>query len=188
MKHGAIVHRAGEVGRVPAARSQHHGQREQAPLVIEAGLAVRDEVMAFAGHQHVGIAIEPQLDRSAGLARQYGGSGGDQRGLALLAAESAAHAPALHHHAIGGLFQGVRHDVLDFSGMLRRAVDQHRAVFLRQCDRDVSFQIEMILPTDHHRGSQSPRRLTEAGTWIAAPHRMTGQNIAFGRQRGADVE
>ena len=94
VKHGAIVHRAGEVGRVPAARGQHHGQREQAPLVIEARLAVRDEVMAFSGHQHVGIAIEPELDGSAALARQYGGSGGDQGGLALLAAESAAHAPA----------------------------------------------------------------------------------------------
>ena len=32
VKHGAIVHRTGEVGRVPAARSQHHGQRQQASL------------------------------------------------------------------------------------------------------------------------------------------------------------
>ncbi len=131
VKHGAIVHGAGKIRRVPAARGEHHGQRKQAPLVIEAGLAVRDEVMAFAGHQHVGIAIEPQLDRSAALARQHSGGGGDEGGLALLAAESAAHAPALDHDAIGGLLQGMRHDVLYFSGMLRRAVDQHGAVFLR---------------------------------------------------------
>ncbi len=72
--------------------------------------------------------------------------------------------------------------------MLRRAVDQHRAVLLRQRNRDVSFQIKMILSTDHHRGGQPPRRLTQARARIAAPHRVAGQYEALGRQRGADVE
>ena len=39
-------------------------------------------------------------------------------------------------------------DVLDLGRMLGRALDQHRAIFLWQCDRDLALEVEMILPAD----------------------------------------
>ena len=40
-------------------------------------------------------------------------------------------------------------DALHFGGMLRRAMHQHPAIFLRDGHCNVSFQVKMILAADH---------------------------------------
>ena len=144
--------------------------------------------MPLAGHRHVGIAVEAQLDGPAGLARQHGRSRRDQRRLAFLAAEPAPHAPALHDDLVGGEAQGVSHDVLDFSRMLRRAMHQHAAIFLRQGHRNLPFQVEVVLAADHDRRAQAPRGRSELHVRIAPTHGLAGEDIALGGQGCADVE
>ncbi len=188
VKHRAVIDRAREVCGVPAARGQHHREGEKAALVIEARLAVGDEVMTFAGDEHVGVAIQAQLHGSAGFARQHGRGGGDQGGLTFLAAESAAHTPALDDDVVGRNGQRMGHDVLHFGRMLGRAVDQHRAVFLRYRGRNLSFQVEVVLATHHDGRTQAPRSQLELPARIAALHSLTGDHVALGGERGTNVE
>ena len=49
--------------------------------------------------------------------------------------------------------------VLHLSWMLRRAVDQHRAVILRNRNCNLTFQIEVILPSDDDCALKAPGRL-----------------------------
>ena len=92
-------------------------------------------------------------------------------GLAFLAAEAAAHAPALHDDAIGAGAQGVRHDALHLGGVLGRAQHQHAAVFLRDGRRDLPFEVEMILAADDDGCTQTTRqrgraaRADRRGAW-----------------------
>ena len=45
-------------------------------------------------------------------------------------------------------FERVRDEVLHLARVLRRGEHQHRAVFLRQGDGDLSFEVEMVLAAD----------------------------------------
>src|SRR2546430_15343128 len=69
---------------------------------------------------------------------------------ALLAAEAAAQATSLNGDAVRAHTERVCDDVLHFRGVLGRAVEQHRPVFLGDGDRDLPLEIEMVLSADDH--------------------------------------
>ena len=92
VEHGAVVDRARQIGRIAAARGQHARARGCVPFVVEADLVVGAEIVPLAGHDHVVVAVEPQLARPPGHARGERRDRGPLRRLGLLAAEGAAHA------------------------------------------------------------------------------------------------
>src|SRR5580700_4997052 len=48
-----------------------------------------------------------------------------------------------------------RHDLLHLRGVLSRAHDEHRAVFLWRGNRDLPFEVKMILTADTNRSGQT---------------------------------
>ena len=75
---------------------------EDAAVVVEADVVRVRERVALAGGAHVVVAVEPQLDGAAGPARDQRRDAREQRHLRFLAAEAAAHAPALHDDVVRG--------------------------------------------------------------------------------------
>ena len=139
--------------------------------------------MPFAGDQEVVIAIQAQLDGRAGLARGQRRPHRQMAGLRFLAAETAAHAAAFDAHAMAGQAQRMRHPVLHLAGVLRAAVDQPLILLLRQRQRDLAFQIEMLLPANGELALQPMRRGGQRSGGVAAPHRDGGQHEALRRHR-----
>ena len=154
---GPVVHRAGQVGGISASRSEHEPQGQDFSSCIEAHFIVGEKVVSLAGHQHVDVAVEPQLHRSLCLVRQHRGGGGNQRRLAFFAAETAAHATALHGDVVSASCERMSDDVLHFRRVLSGAVNHHAAVVLRNRHRDLTFQIEVILAADDHGAPQLTR-------------------------------
>lgn len=145
MEDGAIGHGAREVGAETTFGQQGELQRgDEARVVIAHGVVVGEGV-ALAGDHEVVVAVQAQLDGAAGLARGQGGPHGQVAGLRFLAAETAAHAPALHAHAVVVQPQGMGHPVLDLARMLGAAVDQPLLLFLRDGVGDLTFEIEVFL-------------------------------------------
>ena len=104
--------------------------------------------MPFAGHDHVVVPVDPRLHRPPGLVGENGGDAGVERRLGFLTAEAAAHPPDLDGDGMRGEAERVGDQVLHLARVLRRAVDQHVAVFLRHGERDMAFQIELVLAAD----------------------------------------
>ena len=73
---------------------------------------------------------------------------GDQRRLALLAAEAAAHAPHLDGDGVVGKAEHLGDGVLDLARMLRRGMDQHVARLAGDGVGDLTFEVEMVLAAD----------------------------------------
>jgi hypothetical protein len=120
MEHRPVGDRPRQIDRAAAARrvAEHHGT--QAPLVVEPDIVVDTEIMALAGHQHVVVAVKPQLGRTAGGVGRQRRDDRDMRGLALLAAEGPAHPAHLDRHGIVGKPQSLGHDLLHLAGVLGR--------------------------------------------------------------------
>src|SRR5207245_1215822 len=83
---------------------------------------------------------ETKLDWPREANRRHRRGARDQRRLAFLAAETAAHAAAMDGDFVHAPAEGARHEVLHLGRMLRRAHHEHAAVFLRQRDRDLAFE------------------------------------------------
>ena len=156
--------------------------------------AVRERV-ALAGRAHVVVAVEAQLGRAPGLARDDGGDAGEERHLRFLAAEAAAHPPAFDDDVVRGDAERVRDHVLHFARMLRRRVDLHAAVLARHRQRDLAFEIEVVLAADAHRAAQPMRRARQRRRGVAARHvhrrqhvRLRGQRVVDGQDRGQRLE
>ncbi len=121
----ARQHRRRVVGDVAAVRGQREVEREDAAVAVEADVVADQERMALAGGAHVVVARQPQLHRPPRLPGQHRGDAGDDGGLALLAAERAAHAPHLDGHGVERQPEQVRDAVLHLGRMLGGA--EHRA-------------------------------------------------------------
>ena len=74
--------------------------------------------MALAGQQHIDIPRQPQFHRFAGAECQQRRHASDQRGVAFLAAERAAHAPHLHRYGGERQARQPRHDMLHLRRVL----------------------------------------------------------------------
>ena len=129
--------------------------------------------MALAGRAHVVVAREPQLHRPrAPCQASTAAMPAMMVRLALLAAERAAHAPHLDGDGVERQAEQMRDAVLDFGRMLGRAPDLHVAVFARHRERDLPFEIEVILAAAAHFAGQAMRRAGERGLDLAAGHRF----------------
>ena len=122
-----------------------------APSLVEADLVVDDEIVALAGHHHVVVAVEPQLHRPAGLRRRPAAAMPAKRSAwRLLAAEAAAHAPHSTVTASNGRPSTCATTCWHFGRVLGRALDVHVAVLARHGERDLAFEIEMVLAAEAH--------------------------------------
>ena len=109
---------------------------------------VDPEVVALAGHDHVVVAVEPELARPAGLAGAERRQRRPLRRLALLAAETAAHPAHLDGDGVAVERRALGDDVLHLARVLGRGVDDHVAVLAGDGERDLAFEIEMLLSAD----------------------------------------
>ncbi len=183
-----VVHGRRQVQRVAAARRHGEREREDAAPGVEADVVVGEEFVALAGDDHVVVAIEAQLD---GPAAAHGGDGRgacQERGLAFLAAETPAHAAAMDADLVRVAPEGVRHEVLHLAGMLRRAHHEHAAIFLRQGDRDLALEVEVVLAAQLEHALQALRRARQAWQRLAAHDRVRGRDEARRGDRLADPE
>ena len=118
MEHGAIDDAEAEIGRTSATGVKLDVHRPHASVGFIPDGVGNGEVVTLAGHDHVGIAVEPELAGPAGDARGESGDDRPLRRLRLLAAEAAAH--AAHRAGHEGIRQreNAGDDVLHFAGML----------------------------------------------------------------------
>ena len=108
------------VGDAAAVGGEHQVERQDAAVAVEADLVADQERMALAGGAHVVVARQPQLHRPPRLPGEHGGDAGDDGGLALLAAERAAHAAHLGGHGIERQAEQMGDAVLHLGRMLGR--------------------------------------------------------------------
>ena len=120
---------------------------------------------------------------------------GELRHLRFLAAEAAAHAPALDDDVVRRHPQRVRDHLLDLARVLRRAPDAHAAVFGRHGQRDLALEVEVVLTAARGGAPQPVRRARDRGGRVAANEvrrrqhvRLGGQRLVDGQHRGQRLE
>ena len=188
VKHRAIVDGARQIDRVPATARQREAHAENAPVVIEADVILGDEVMPLSGDPHIVVAIHAQLHRPLRFLRKQRRDACEESRLTFLAAERAAHAPALDDDILRRDIQCMGNLMLVLARILRRAVDVHRSIFLRKRVRDHPFEIELLLAADADFSRKPMGRLRNRAVRIAADQALGGQNERLRRQRGFRVE
>ena len=98
------------------------------------------------------------------------------RGLALLAAKAAAHAPDLAGDVGVGNTENPRHNVLNFGRVLRRGMHQNFRIFAGNGERNLPFKIKMLLTANPEHILQTVRRLCNPRCNIAAAIGIIGQD------------
>ena len=161
-------HRRREVGRGACVGHHLDLRPEQPPGLVMADDVAELEAVAPAGDQEVVVAVRAQLDRALQLLRRQRCAGREQRRLRLLAAEAAAHAPALHLHLVRRQPQRMRDDMLHLGRMLGRAVHQQAVVLLRQRVGDLALQVELLLAAEAEAALQPVRRGGDGRGRVAA--------------------
>ena len=144
--------------------------------------------MPLAGHDHVLVAVRTRLGRTAGLHGDQRGGGGEQRGLRLLAAEAAAHAAHLDGDAVVGLAQHAGDQMLDLGRVLGRGPDVDVAILARRGQRDLAFEVEVILAADRELALHAAGRGRQRGLGVAARHALAGLDLQVHLTRGCDVD
>ena len=77
--------------------------------------------------------------------------------------------------------------VLDLGRVLRRGMDEHVAILERQCEGDLAFEVEMLLPADLHPAFDDVRGFRQRPGGIASgPDAGPGFEAAVGGQRLID--
>ena len=113
------------------------------------------------------------------LRRRDRGDAGEQRRLRLLAAEAAAHAPALDLDVVRLQAEARGDQVLHLARVLGRAVDEHAAVLARHRVRDLALEIELLLAADLERVGEAMRRGGDGGARVAAREVHRRQHVAL---------
>src|SRR4029450_11714792 len=72
--------------------------------------------------------------------------------------------------------------------MLRRAVDQHRAVLAWQCDRDLPLEVEVLLATDGKRATHAMGRTAQLRVRIAALQGARWHHERLARERRLHIK
>ena len=117
---------------------------------------VGQDIMAFAGHNHVVIAVQANFHApTCGMGPQ-GSQTGPLRSLTFLATKTTAHTPTFRDHLRLGHRQHIGYQMLNFRWMLSRGKNMHAAAFNGHGHGDLPFQIKMFLSTN----SDATRSLT----------------------------
>ncbi len=148
MQHRPVGHRQGQVQRPAAAGEMGELQPQDAAGPVESAAVVDTEIVPLAGDQEIVVAVIAHLAGPPGDLCCDRTGHGQVVALALLAAEPAAHAPRLHPHRMHRHAERVGHLVLDLGRVLGRGMDMRAAIFGRQGERCLPFEVEMLLPAD----------------------------------------
>jgi len=108
--------------------------------------------------------------------------------LRFLAAEAAAHAPALHDDVGVGQAERVAHLMLHVAGMLSGGVDQQLPVLARHHVGDLPFEVEVLLAADAQLALHALRRVGDRRVGIAAPQSGWRQDETVRLQGGVGIE
>ena len=181
-------HRGRVVGDVAAVRRQRQVEAEDAAVAVEADVVAHQERMAFAGGLHVVVARQPQLDRPPRPPGEHRGDAGDDGGLALLAAECAAHPADLDGDGVERHCEKVRDAVLHFGRMLRGAQHVESSIVARRGERDLALEIEVILAAAAHLAAEPVRRAGKRGGGVAAHDGLRRRHVGFARNGVFDGE
>ena len=128
MEHGAVDDAQAEVGGVAAARVEIHidrrgcGRRRSKPPLVDA------EIVPLAGHQHVVVAVEPELAGAPGHVRRQSGDRGPMQACVSLPPKP----PPIRRTSTGheGIRQAkhARDNMLNLARVLGRGMHQERIV------------------------------------------------------------
>jgi hypothetical protein len=151
VEHGAVANSERKVGGIAATGGVNRLIALYHSGAVEGGGKIDAEIVAFARHRHVVVAVEAQLAWPTGHPRRQSSDCGPLARLTLLAAEAAAHAAHLAHDRAVGQAEDARHDMLDLRRVLGRRQDEDLAVLSRRREGNLSFEIEVLLPTDEER-------------------------------------
>ena len=141
--------------------------------------------MSFAGLQHVVAAGHAVLHGAARASSQQGGEAGERSSLRFFAPERAAHPSAGDPDAMQRHVQHLRDQVLHLVRVLSRGVDTELVVVLRDGERDLSFQVEVLLTPDVKPGGHP---IAVAVHQIAALPDPRGAHVRLLRVRLGHVE
>ena len=188
MEHRPVADRRRQVCGHAAARGHVERDRPDATVVVEADVVVDAEIVTLAGHDHVVVAVEPELGRTSGPACDEGGDGRHEGGLAFLAAEPSAHAADLDRNRMVRHGEDLGDVVLDLARVLGRGIDEHVAVLARNRHGDHAFEVEVILAANPDSPLDAIRAVGEQLVGIAESHLVFGEDEAFAFHRRIDVE
>ncbi len=174
VEHGPLDNRIGQVRREAATAGYHDLGALNYALLVKTDVVGVEEVVALAGLHHVIRAREPILDRPPGGIGQQRGHTGDRRGLGFLATKAATHAAYRGRHRMQRDAQHLGHQLLHFGRVLAGRVHKHAAIFLRQRQAGLAFQVKVFLPADVDLALQAVRCSRQCGVRITALLGVTG--------------
>ncbi len=172
MEKGAVGDRPGEIGRITAPSGIICLDRTDAAIVIEADVVVDEEVVALAGGHHVVVAVRAKLDGTAKLARGDRGECRELVALGFLAAKGAAHPADIHCDGVGWNAKHLRDHTLHFAWVLRGDPDRYFVVLAGDSQRDMPFEIEMLLAADPHAPLEPARGPLQLAKGVAPLERQ----------------
>jgi hypothetical protein len=148
--------------------------------------------VALAGDDHVVVAVVAHLRGPPRERRDHRAGAGERVALAFLAAEAAAHAPHLDADGVHRKTQRLGHLVLDLGRVLGGGMDDHVAPLLREGERGLPFEVEVLLPADLEPAFDGDGRRRHGGGRVAAPvdagavlvAAVRGQRCVDGEERG----
>ena len=161
-------HRLGQVEAPAAVGGQRRLEGLDPAVVVEADAPLGVEAVPLAGHGEVLGAVEAQPHRAAGEGGAECRDGGQAVRLHLLAAETPAHAQALHGDLGAAQRQHVGDDLLGLRGVLRAALHEDLAALVDVRESAVGLQVEVLLARELELAAEHVGRSGEAGGDVAA--------------------
>ena len=147
--------------------------------------------MAFASNHHIVIAIIAHLAGASGMSCSDGAGNGQCVALAFLSPKRTAHPPHFNADILHLKTQSIGNLMLYFAGVLRRAVDDHFLIILRQGQCGLAFKVKMFLSPYHNltldfmRGPRDSRAritfLVDAGTILKTA--IGGEGLLYRQDR-----
>src|SRR5579862_582964 len=157
MEHCAFHDGVRKIGRTAAIAEQVDVYGKEPAVAIERRFVFREEAVAFAGDDHVFIAVEADLDRPLRRIAKQRGPACVMIPLRFFAAEAAAHAPHFDDHVMFPDAQHLGNSGLRFGWVLRRTTDKHLFAFTRDAEARLGFKIPMLLCAGAQLAAESMR-------------------------------
>ena len=146
--------------------------------------------MPFAGDRHVVVTVIAHLAGLPCVPCRDGTGHGQRVALTFLATKAATHAPCFHAHAMHRDTNRLGHFVLYLRRVLRGTHDNHVAALLRECERSLTFKIEVLLTADlkvsfDHMGCFRHGPIQVAATvdpWAVLKAAVGGKSVVDGEE------
>ncbi|MNH07887.1 hypothetical protein D3C79_672890 [compost metagenome] len=183
MEHGAVDNRRRQVRGAAAVTGQVKVDPVQATGVVKTDVILDVEGVTFAGHQHVFNPRQTHLGRLAGEVGDDRAQTGGAGGLGFLAAKTTSHAAHIDDNLVHRYVEHFGNQLLDFSRVLSRAVDDHSAVFGRHHRRDLGLQVKMLLAADVQGALNAVRGARQGAGRVATLVGMAVEDEMFLAQR-----